>query len=116
MGDSKMRDLSKNTQKVLMDKTHAKSIKKRPRCPKNVKVAPMCRGKKAVHHLGKYSTKMSRKKFRWRNTSSYTDPENPPEGVKNTTEDRRPPEYPSTSPQQTGRGEAEQTPGRYVCC
>jgi hypothetical protein len=106
---------SKNLFKKTFRTRRIKDIKKSPRCPKNLKVPPMCRGKKAVHHLREYSRK-SRKKKMGRNTSSYTDPGKPPQGVGKTTEVRQPPKYPSTSSQQTGRGEAEQTPGGYVCC
>jgi hypothetical protein len=37
------------------------------------------------------------------------------EWIRSTTKAWQPPKYPTTSSQQTGRGEAEQTPGRYVC-
>jgi hypothetical protein len=72
------------SQKILKKRIagqDASKTSKKSKMSKKVKVPPMCRGKKAVHHSGEYCTRKCPKKNFEVNTSSYTDPEKNPEGV-----------------------------------
>jgi hypothetical protein len=116
MGDSKMKDVSKNTLKSIVAQDASK-MGKISKMSKKIDMGTNKQRKECSFSIGGVSHEIPQEKnYEGAIRAPTPTRENPPQGVKNPTEDRWAPEYPSTSSQQTGRGEAEQTPGGHVCC